>query len=75
VYLGIQHRFEKQYHDRYHPGFGALSACIGTVRVTRHTYTCDHCAQAFVFPEPATEPFYCHSAACQGTQEVSIDPV
>ena len=63
---------EKQYADRWKPGLGTYSYCVGMVPVTRYQYVCDHCGRVAQTLHQAEEPFYCHSVQCQGVQLVSI---
>jgi hypothetical protein len=73
MYHGMK-RIARQHHrQQYVPGVGSLTVAAGVVEAWQHYYTCDHCSQAFHFPEAAEEAFYCHSASCKAVKLVSID--
>jgi len=67
MYLGTVTVLEKRYLNCWPPR-------SVVVRATKHVYRCEHCGETYRFPEPATEPFYCHSEPCSAVKLVSIEP-
>jgi hypothetical protein len=73
MYLGTEHVVQKNHRDKYVPGIGTKSVYAGDSLVLRHIYLCDTCSRRYAFGEAAEEPFYCHSAICEGVRLVSIE--
>lgn len=65
MYVGVVTIHQKQYTDRYKPGFGTYTVCLGLVPVERHHYRCDTCQRDYLVSGPAEEPFYCASEPCR----------
>ena len=74
MYHGTAQKDQKSYRDIFKPMLGMVTIFQGWTTVTRHMYSCEQCGHLSAFPEPALEPFYCHSHQCQGVTLVSIEP-
>ena len=72
MYNGTIEILQQWRRDKYIHGLGTFSVPGGVEMVTRYLYTCDHCGGETRSPIKADEPFYCHSAACQGGKLISI---
>jgi hypothetical protein len=69
AYLGTVLIDQKQYSERWIEGLGVQSYCLGTRKVEREQYACDHCGYVATVIGKASEPFFCN---CQ--RLISIAP-